>query len=63
MPDEGTPEVTSVVEMKPESIPEADIPETVEMPAVILKPQSGSGCSSKSMRTMPQDGSATSGSI
>lgn len=32
--DEGTPEVTSVVEMKPES----DIPETVEMPAVILKP-------------------------
>lgn len=36
--DEGTPEVTSVVEMKPASVPEADIPETVEMPAVILKP-------------------------
>lgn len=36
--DEGTPEVTSVVEMKSESVPEADIPETVEMPAVVLKP-------------------------
>ena len=33
-----TPEVTSVVEMKPESVPEADISETVEMPAVVLKP-------------------------
>lgn len=36
--DEGTPEVTSVVEMKSESVPEADIPETVETPAVVLKP-------------------------
>ena len=35
---EGTPEVTSVVETKPESVPEADIPETVEMPADVLKP-------------------------